>query len=83
VGRNTSLKEIIMTWVRDDSAGYGNLDKAFSVVSTEVTPGVWALRAFVNQGVSYSFQLAGTWSTQAAALEVLRKITDAVDPSTY
>jgi hypothetical protein len=72
-----------MLWVRDDSAGYGNLDKAYSVVATEVSPENWALRAFVNQGDSYSFQLAGTWSSQAGALEAFRKLVDAVDPSTY
>ena len=72
-----------MTWVRDDSAGYGNLDKAYSVVATEVSSGTWALRAFVNQGSSYSFQLAGTWPSQAEALDAYRKLIDAVDPSTY
>lgn len=71
-------------WVRDDSAGYGNIDSAYSVYAVEVSTGTWALRAFTpDDRVNYAFQLAGTWSTQAAAIEAIRQLVDGVDPSTY
>lgn len=71
-------------WVRDDSAGYGNLDRVHSVHAVETVPGVWAARAFTPEDpVNYAFQLAGNWSTEAEVVEVIRKVTGGIDPSTY
>jgi hypothetical protein len=71
-------------WVKDDSAGYGNLDTIFSVYAVEVTTGTWVLRAFLpNDRANYAFQLAGTWPSQADAINALRQLVDGADPSTY
>ena len=71
-------------WVRDDSAGYGNTDQVHSMYAVETSTDVWAIRAFLpTDRVNYAFQLAGTWATQAEAIEVIRQITDGIDPSTY
>jgi hypothetical protein len=76
-----------MAWVLlNNGIGVLNLDQTCALGVAETSPGVWQVSVFTddsldtNTAVSY---LNGTWSTEAEAIAVMKKVSGAFDPSGF
>lgn len=75
-----------MTWALVSSnTGAANLDR-FAALGVRSSGEQYIIVAFTEESLvtgTPAVTLDGTWSTSAEAVEVLRKLVDAVDASTY
>lgn len=69
-------------WAKRDNGDYVNIDLT-TRLSTTGSGSSWTITASWPENGTVTVTLAGTWSSQADAQEAIRKLVDAVDPSTY
>jgi hypothetical protein len=76
-----------MTWVyareENEYETYINLDKSYGLYPVEDS-GIWYIDAYmVGDRVTRQARLNGSWTTLGDALDVVRRLTQGVDPETF
>lgn len=73
-----------VVWVETDTGDYVNVSALASKVLATGGGGSWSLQLKTTEGSGVTtYNLAGTWASQADAQDAARKLLDGIDPSTY
>lgn len=69
-------------WAKTSTGDYVNIGTATQLKTTGSGSSWQLVASWPENGVALA-TLAGTWGSQADAQDAIRKLTDAIDPSTY